>query len=216
MAISFLEHTMRPNSFSDQDILNLLQDKLYQGPSKLPQTVRWPKEVVTYHVEVTGKDEARLMNYQGLVPKAVSTLNHKLRRKVMLERTDDATSADIRIGFGTAIVLQHRTDYQNFVASTSATRGNGDDIRCNDAGCIVAPVYIDIGHQHREGDCRCDVCVETVLHEFGHALGIKGHFPGFGNGAAISTAFWDLLATLYAHPAGTPFGNIHQVERAAP
>ncbi len=53
------------------------------------------------------------------------------------------------------------------------------------------------------GNGRGAVTQDIVTHEFGHALGLGNHFDGFGSGASISRAFWDVLATLYANPVRT-------------
>lgn len=49
---------------------------------------------------------------------------------------------------------------------------------------------------------------DIVVHEFGHALGLGSHFTDFGNGAAISADFWDVLGTLYGVPAGTSAATV--------
>lgn len=197
------------------DVLTLLQTTLFKGPSRRQQTIRWPTEEVTYHVTTPDPADDRLTGFCNLVPGAVRILNRKLKGKVRLNPAATEEAADIRVIFGTAIVFGDNPDYQQFVASTSATQGNGDDIHCNDLGEICKPVFVDIGHQHL--GCRCKVVEDTVIHEFSHALGIKHHFEGFGDRRGIvCDASWDLLATLYSHPAGTPFKDIRKVVRAAP
>ena len=64
------------------------------------------------------------------------------------------------------------------------------------------PVYLNLGNGH------CNVTQDIVTHEFGHALGLANHFNGFGNGPAISAAYWDVLATLYANPQSTTAANL--------
>ncbi|MCW5234992.1 zinc metalloprotease [Verminephrobacter eiseniae] len=50
---------------------------------------------------------------------------------------------------------------------------------------------------------------EIVIHEVGHALGLGAHFKGFGDSdGPIGTAFWPVLATLYANPIGTPKASV--------
>jgi hypothetical protein len=50
---------------------------------------------------------------------------------------------------------------------------------------------------------------ECIVHEFGHALGLGTHFPGFGDDAGeISEHFWNVLRTLYDHPPGTNKADI--------
>jgi hypothetical protein len=75
-------------------------------------------------------------------------------------------------------------------------------------GIATNPVYINLGNGN------CDVTQDIVTHEFGHAMGASNHFSGFGDGASISSAFWDVLATLYANPPLTTSGNL-VVRRAA-
>ncbi|MFC5399989.1 hypothetical protein [Undibacterium jejuense] len=70
------------------------------------------------------------------------------------------------------------------------------------------PVYVNLGNGH------CDVTQAIVVHEFGHALGLANHFKGFGIGDSNSTAFWDVLATLYGNPQSTTAQNL-LVRRAA-
>ena len=54
-----------------------------------------------------------------------------------------------------------------------------------------------------------------MTHEFGHALGLAYHFDGFGgDGPAIASTFWDVLATLYGNPQSTVSSNL-TVRRAA-
>ena len=54
-----------------------------------------------------------------------------------------------------------------------------------------------------------------MTHEFGHALGLPGHFQGFGNDPTISAAYWDVLATLYGNPVSSKAADLQMV-RAAP
>jgi len=61
---------------------------------------------------------------------------------------------------------------------------------------------------------RCNVTQEIVTHEFGHALGLANHFDGFGTNDTSSTAFWDVLATLYSNPQSTVTANL-KVKHAA-
>lgn len=50
---------------------------------------------------------------------------------------------------------------------------------------------------------KCTASLEIAIHEFGHALGLGNHFPGFGSGGIISSSFWQVLHTLYHNKVGT-------------
>lgn len=77
-----------------------------------------------------------------------------------------------------------------------------------DANCAISTaLYINLDNS------TFTAGADVTVHEFGHALGLGEHFSGFGNGAAISKDFWDVLATLYGTNAGTT-GSTVTVTRA--
>ena len=102
------------------------------------------------------------------------------------------------------------TNYSGFCANVSTGPNLGNPIQPdNQNGIASKPVYVNLGNG------RCDVTQEIVTHEFGHALGLAYHFDGFGgDGPAIASTFWDVLATLYGNPQSTVSSNL-AVRRAA-
>lgn len=72
-----------------------------------------------------------------------------------------------------------------------------------DANCAISTaLYINLDNSSFTAGA------DVTVHEFGHALGLGEHFSGFGNGAAISKDFWDVLATLYGTNAGTTASTV--------
>lgn len=64
-------------------------------------------------------------------------------------------------------------------------------------GRINTKLYVNLSSR------KCAASLEIAIHEFGHALGLGDHFPGFGSGDAISPPFWQALYTLYNNDVGT-------------
>jgi hypothetical protein len=66
-----------------------------------------------------------------------------------------------------------------------------------ETGVISAVLYVNLGsilcNDSERGCAKSDIAV----HEFGHALGLGEHFPGFGEDDIISEVFWLVLAELY-------------------
>lgn len=51
---------------------------------------------------------------------------------------------------------------------------------------------------------------EIIVHELGHALGLRSHFQGFGIGLAVDPArFNPVLKTLYTNPVGVPYSSLN-------
>ena len=69
-------------------------------------------------------------------------------------------------------------------------------------GVLSARCYVNLDNP------QCTASADIVIHEIGHALGMAIHFRGFGDGPAISSDFWNVMATLYANPPGTAKANI--------
>lgn len=74
----------------------------------------------------------------------------------------------------------------------------------DDAGNINTVLYVHIGAP----SCENEIGLDLVVHEFGHALGMGGHFEGFGFGPAVDGNFWNVLHTMYNNPTGTLEENI--------
>ena len=69
-------------------------------------------------------------------------------------------------------------------------------------GVLSARFYVNLDNP------QCTANADIVIHEIGHALGMANHFKGFGDGPSISADFWNVMATLYANPAGTAKASI--------
>jgi hypothetical protein len=67
-------------------------------------------------------------------------------------------------------------------------------------GKINTRLYVNLSSR------KCTASIEIAIHEFGHALGLGKHFPGFGSGDAIAPSFWQVLYVLYHNEVGT-FGE---------
>jgi hypothetical protein len=63
-------------------------------------------------------------------------------------------------------------------------------------GKISTRLYVNLSSR------KCRASLEIAIHEFGHALGLGNHFPGFGSGDAIASSFWNVLYTLYHNEVG--------------
>ncbi|MFA0356926.1 hypothetical protein AB4525_08405 [Vibrio breoganii] len=62
-------------------------------------------------------------------------------------------------------------------------------------------------------DIRCSSTAtqDVAIHEFGHALGMRNHFDGFGVGPAWGKNAERVLKTMYSkqNPPGQPFDSLH-------
>jgi hypothetical protein len=176
-------------------------------------TWRWPgtpSQPVTVFLVAPNNQQER--DYADKVNRAIAQINASLYGLVLLTKTEVSPSSGnyIRVSYGTSYVPNGSHDYSAYCSNVSTGPGLGVPI-VPDAknGIAATPVYINLGNGH------CDVTVDMVTHEFGHALGLAKHFDGFGRGGTspISNLFWDVLATLYANPASTLAGSI-SVRRA--
>jgi hypothetical protein len=103
--------------------------------------------------------------------------------------TDDASiTRGLIISVGTADPLSTQCG--------SANPGDGDPAE------IADRVFI---HLDRAG---CTASLDETIHQFGHALGLYGHFQNFGDGNSIGELFWRVLRTVYVNAIGTPGANI--------
>ncbi|WP_426106655.1 hypothetical protein [Massilia sp. TSP1-1-2] len=196
---------MRKPPLCDDEIVRLLIASNMEHVSKERRTTRWPEGMIK--VRILAPSSPTGMRYSPLVDDAISTTNRTLGF-CLLGRVDRG-AGDIRVAFDTASEPSKGKTYQEYAANVSDRAGSGELIICDSSGVMSAPVWINIGHaEHETGPCNCKVNVETVIHEFGHALGLERHFDGFGEGPAISPAFWAVLAKLYTHRPECPFDDL--------
>ena len=180
----------------------------------LTGTWRWPStpaQHVAVYVPAPAAGNATEQDYAAKTQTSIDTINRKLTGLVVLDQVSaiPASGNYIRVSYGTAYVPPGSTDYQSYCANVATGPNVGNVISPDTSGGIATnPVYVNLGNGN------CDVTQDIVTHEIGHALGLAGHFSGFGDGASISSVFWDVLATLYANPALTASGNL-VVRRAA-
>ena len=177
-------------------------------------TWRWlgtPSQHVLVYVPAPANGNTTEQDYVSKVATAIATLNRRLTGLLVLESTNSIPQVGnyIQISFNTSYVPPGSTDYASYCANVSTGPRLGNVIVPDSQnGIASSPVYVNLGNGH------CDVTQDIVTHEFGHALGLNAHFPGFGTGDSISTAYWDVLATLYGNPQSTAAANI-VVKRAA-
>ena len=184
-------------------------------PSNRPTgTWRWsatPVSRITVYVPTPASGNATEQDYATKTTNSIAQINSKLSGLLILESTASLplSGSYMRVSYGTSYLPPGSTNYQGFCAnvSTGANLGNVM-VPDNQNGIAPNPVFINLGNG------RCDVTQDIVTHEFGHALGLATHFSGFGDGPAISTAFWDVLASLYGNPVSTVATGL-LVKRAA-
>ncbi len=179
-------------------------------------TWRWsgtPQQHVRVYIPAPASGNTAEQDYANKAKTSIATINAKMSGLLVLEATDSASTDGnnyIRVSYGTSYVPAGSTAYQNYCANVSTAPSVGNQIQPDSQNGIASnPVYLNLGNGH------CDVTQDIVTHEFGHALGLASHFIGFGgDGPSISTAFWDVLATLYSNPQSTPASSL-VVKRAA-
>lgn len=178
-------------------------------PSNRPAgTWRWsatPQQHVLVYVPAPASGNATEQDYASKTQNAITQINTKLRNLLILEpvSTIPASGNYIRVSYSTSYVPQGSTNYQSYCANVATGPSVGNVIQTdNQNGIGSSPVFVNLGNGH------CDVTQDIVTHEFGHALGLANHFNGFGIGDSISTAYWDVLATLYGNPQSTIAQNL--------
>ncbi|CAJ2902814.1 hypothetical protein [Burkholderia pseudomallei] len=178
-------------------------------------TWRWsgtPSQHILVYVPTPTSGNSTEQDYAAKANNSITQINAKLNGLLVLESTAaiPTNSNYIRVSYGTSYVPAGSTNYQNYCANVSTAPSVGNVIQPDSQNGIASnPVYLNLGNGH------CDVTQDIVTHEFGHALGLASHFNGFGgDGPSISTAFWDVLATLYSNPQSTPASSL-VVKRAA-
>ncbi len=146
------------------------------------------------------------------VRNAIGTYNRKLAGLVTLTEVSSAPASGgyLRVSYLTSYVPTGSTNYSGFCANVSTGANQGDVVFPDSTTGTFnnAVAWINLGNGH------CDVTQDIVTHEVGHALGLGAHFNGFGDGDSISTAFWDVLATVYANPVNTTAAQL-TIRRAA-
>lgn len=203
---------------TDAQVLALVTSSNIQAPAAtaigLTGTWRWlntPAQHITVYVPAPAAGNATEQDYAAKTQTSIGIINQKLAGLAVLDQVSSipASGNYIRVSYGTAYVPPGSTAYQNYCANVATGPNVGDVISPDTSGGIATnPVYINLGNGN------CDVTQDIVTHEFGHAMGVRNHFYGFGDGPSISSAFWDVLATLYANPPLTASGNL-VVRRAA-
>ncbi|MCS0591384.1 hypothetical protein ACFQ09_06660 [Massilia norwichensis] len=175
---------------------------------RLPGTWRWagaPARHVTVHIPPPSAASATEQDYANKVATSVSQLNAKLSGLLVLDISNSVPASGnyIHVSYGTSFVPPGSTDYLAYCANVSTAPNQGSMIMPGvDNGITSSPVFINLGNGH------CDVTQAIVTHEFGHALGLANHFPGFGVGIDVPALFWDVLTTLYANPQSTTAANL--------
>ncbi len=82
------------------------------------------------------------------------------------------------------------------------------DIQGNPVSSSIFPlnaVYVTVNFQPASG---CANSADLVVHELAHALGLNGHFDGFGSGAMNTSLVLSVLNKLYSYSPGTPFSSM--------
>jgi hypothetical protein len=177
-------------------------------------TWRWsgtPAQHVLVYIPAPANGNSTEQDYADKVNAAITQMNAKLNSWLVLEAVAaiPSTGNYIRVSYGTSYVPPGSTNYTGYCANVATGPSIGNVIQPDSSNGIgSSPVYVNLGNGH------CDVKQAIVTHELGHALGLANHFDGFGTGEAISTAFWDVLATLYGNPASTQASSL-AVKRAA-
>lgn len=196
---------------SDSEIREFIKSSNidYSTANRLAGTWRWlgaPQLPITVYITPPAAGSKVERDYARKTRKAIKQINSKLKGLLVLEAvtTLPASGNHIIVSYGTSHVPKGSTNYANYCSNVAVGQYVGGQILPNSANGIgSSPVYVNLGNGH------CDVTQDVVTHEFGHALGLSYHFTGFdGSGLAISTAYWDVLATLYANPPATAAASL--------
>lgn len=197
-------------SANDGDVIaNIKSSNIEFSSANRPAgTWRWlgtPQQHVSVYVTPPAAGNATELDYSGKTQNAIAQINAKLRGLLVLDAVNSipASGNYIHVSYGTSYVPPNSTDYASYCANVATGKNMGNPIQPGSQNGIGSnPVYLNLGNGH------CNVTQDIVTHEFGHALGLANHFNGFGNGPAISAAYWDVLATLYANPQSTTAANL--------
>lgn len=173
-------------------------------------TWRWPgtpDRHIAVYLPTPAAGNATEADYANKVTTSVNLLNAKLSGLLVLDltATRPASGNFIQVSYLTSWVPPGSTDYASYCANVATGPNTGSMIMPDASnGIFSAPVYVNLGNG------RCNVTQDIVTHEFGHALGLANHFASFGDAPANAwtTAYFDVLATLYGNPPSTPVANI--------
>ncbi len=206
----------QPTTATDTEVLAYLKSSNIDFlPTNRPAgTWRWsatPAQHVSVYIATPTSGNSTEQDYATKTQNAITQINTKLSGLLVLDAVAaiPASGNFISVSYGTSYVPPGSTDYQGYCANVATGPNIGNVIQPNGQNDIgSSPVYLNLGNGH------CNVTQAIVAHEFGHALGLASHFNGFGIGDATSTAFWDVLATLYGNPPSTTASNL-VVNRAA-
>lgn len=197
---------------SDAQVVSLVQatniDFVPGANGRPAGTWRWsdtPGRHITVYIPTPAAGDATAQDYAAKVSSSVALINTKLAGLLVLDTTNTlpASGKFIQVSYGTSYVLPGSTDYAAYCANVATGPSTGSMIMPdNQNGIFSNTVFINLGNG------RCNVTQEIVTHEFGHALGLANHFDGFGTNDTSSTAFWDVLATLYSNPQSTLAPNL--------
>ncbi len=207
------------SSLSDQEIRHLVAVSNFPFGSTGPnQTIRWTgignaAPIVSVYIPTPANStEVELATKTRT---AIADINRKTSGRIALTETNTQPSSGgyIRVSYLTSYVPQNPTSstYASYCANVSTGPYLPNiitpDYSTGTFNNVVA--YVNLGNGY------CNVVQDIVTHEVGHALGLYGHFEGFGNGDAISPDFWDVLTTIYSNPVGTPFSTL-TINRSVP
>ena len=201
------DNTSSTGVVTDAQIRQLLSDSniLAHDPTNSSAgTVRWTgtnnlsPQIPVYIPTPTNATET---DFAAKVRVAMTDTNSKTGDRIRFSEvsTEPTSGGYFRISYLTAYVPQGSTDYASYCANVSTGPSVGNVIQSD----VTTNNYNNTTAWINLGNGVCNVTQEIVTHEFGHALGLRNHFDGFGNGDAISTAYWDVLTTLYGNPLRT-------------
>lgn len=197
---------------TDTQVISLVQatniDFVPGANGRPAGTWRWsdtPSRHIPVYIPTPAAGDTTTQDYAGKVSTSVALINTKLAGLLVLDATNTMPTSGkfIQVSYGTSYVLPGSTDYAAYCANVATGPSTGSMIMPDiQNGIFSNPVFINLGNG------RCNVTQEIVTHEFGHALGLANHFDGFGTNDTSSTAFWDVLATLYSNPQSTLAANL--------
>lgn len=197
---------------SDSEIREFIKSSNidYSIANRPAGTWRWlgtPQLPITVYITPPAAGSAVERDYARKTRKAIKQINSKLKGLLVLDAvtTPPASGNHIIVSYGTAFMPEGSTEYAKYCSNVAVGKKDdcGQILPSDTNGIGSSPVYVNLGNGY------CDVTQDVVTHEFGHALGLSYHFTGFdGSGLAISTAYWDVLATLYANPPATAAASL--------